>query len=124
MTRDKTIERIAGEHFHLKTLDTRNRDRLDFSDQAVWSLKAALEAAYDAGFARGLARSRPLIKAADEMISTIMAAREHSGCAASKPSSGACALDEIEPACTGLLQRAEAAKKTLKAQKAAKRGAS
>lgn len=40
---------IAHRHLGLETLETRNSDSLDFSDQAVWSLKAALEAAYEAG---------------------------------------------------------------------------
>ena len=31
------------------TLETRNSDELDFHDIAVWSLKRALMAAYDAG---------------------------------------------------------------------------
>jgi len=45
----KTIEQIAKKHLDLETLETRNWDRLDFSDQAVWSIKAALEEAYKAG---------------------------------------------------------------------------
>ena len=47
--RDKTIAEIASKHLHLETLETRNRDSLDFHDMAVWSIKAALEAAYEAG---------------------------------------------------------------------------
>jgi hypothetical protein len=31
------------------TLETRNRDALDFQDVSVWSLRKALEAAYEAG---------------------------------------------------------------------------
>jgi hypothetical protein len=49
MTRDQTIAQIARQHLNLETLEARNSDSLDFSDQAVWSLKAALEAAYAAG---------------------------------------------------------------------------
>jgi hypothetical protein len=45
----QAIDAIAAEHLRLETLETRNSDGLDFSDQAVWSLKAALEAAYEAG---------------------------------------------------------------------------
>lgn len=45
----KTIEQIARKHLCIETLETRNSDALDFSDQAVWSIKAALEAAYLAG---------------------------------------------------------------------------
>lgn len=46
---DKILEKIAIEHLGLTTLDTRRSDSLDFSDQAVWSIKSALEAAYKAG---------------------------------------------------------------------------
>ena len=45
----ETIRRIAKELLGLDTLETRKGDRLDFSDQAVWQLRAALEAAYKAG---------------------------------------------------------------------------
>ena len=40
---------IATRHFFVETLDTRNSDRLDFHDVAVWAMRAALEAAYEAG---------------------------------------------------------------------------
>jgi hypothetical protein len=40
---------IATKHFHLETLETRNSDRLDFHDVSVWSIRAALEAAFAAG---------------------------------------------------------------------------
>ena len=41
---------IAAKHFHsIETLETRNSDRLDFHDVAVWAIRAALEAAYAAG---------------------------------------------------------------------------
>ena len=44
------INRIARETLGLETLETRWSDSLDFHDLAVWSIKAALEAAYQAGF--------------------------------------------------------------------------
>jgi hypothetical protein len=47
--RDTTLAEIASRHLHLETLETRNSDSLDFHDVAVWSIKAALEAAYEAG---------------------------------------------------------------------------
>ena len=47
--RDTTLADIAAKHLHLETLETRNSDSLDFHDMAVWSIKAALEAAYEAG---------------------------------------------------------------------------
>ena len=47
--RDKTLAEIAAKHLHLETLETRKSDSLDFHDMAVWSIKAALESAYEAG---------------------------------------------------------------------------
>lgn len=49
-----TLEAIAKRHLDLNTLDTRSSDDLDFSDQAVWNLEAALEAAYTAGRSAGM----------------------------------------------------------------------
>ncbi len=40
---------IAAKHFHLETLETRNSDSLDFHDVSVWSIRAALKAAFAAG---------------------------------------------------------------------------
>lgn len=42
---------IAKATLHIDTLETRKSDSLDFHDVAVWSVKAALEAAYRAGLA-------------------------------------------------------------------------
>ena len=43
---------IATKHFHtIETLETRNSDRLDFHDVAVWAIRAALVEAYAAGLA-------------------------------------------------------------------------
>jgi len=43
---------IAAKHFHsIETLETRNSDRLDFHDVAVWAIRAALTEAYAAGLA-------------------------------------------------------------------------
>jgi hypothetical protein len=47
--RDTAINRIAREALGLETLDARNMDSLDFHDLAVWSIKEALERAYEAG---------------------------------------------------------------------------
>ena len=47
--RDALLLEIAQRQFHLETLETRNRDRLDFHDVAVWALRAALEEAFEAG---------------------------------------------------------------------------
>ena len=50
-TLDELFAAIAKETLHIDTLETRNSDSLDFHDVAVWSVKAALEAAYRAGLA-------------------------------------------------------------------------
>lgn len=51
----KNLEEIARRFLDLDTLDTRSSDDLDFSDQAVWNLEAALAAAYAAGRSAGMA---------------------------------------------------------------------
>jgi len=55
--RDALILGIAQRRFRLETLETRNRDRLDFHDVAVWALRAALEDAFDAGRSAGRAEA-------------------------------------------------------------------
>ena len=48
---------IAAKHFHsIETLETRNSDRLDFHDVAVWAMRAALTDAYAAGLAAAAKR--------------------------------------------------------------------
>ncbi|WP_210880356.1 DUF6900 domain-containing protein [Roseovarius autotrophicus] len=48
---------IATRHFHsIETLETRNSDRLDFHDVAVWAIRAALAEAYAAGLAAAAKR--------------------------------------------------------------------
>ena len=47
---DALLLEIAAKHFHsIDTLETRNNDGLDFHEVAVWSIRAALEAAFAAG---------------------------------------------------------------------------
>jgi hypothetical protein len=46
---DALILAIAQRQFRLETLETRNWDRLDFHDVAVWAIRAALEEAFEAG---------------------------------------------------------------------------
>ena len=54
---DTLLLEIATKHFHtIETLATRNSDRLDFHDVAVWAIRAALEAAYAAGVAAAAKR--------------------------------------------------------------------
>ena len=50
-TIDELLAAIAKATLHIDTLETRKSDSLDFHDVAVWSVKAALEAAYRAGLA-------------------------------------------------------------------------
>lgn len=45
----REIAEIARVHLRIDTLEPRRRDSLDFHDLAVWSIEAALEAAYLAG---------------------------------------------------------------------------
>jgi len=47
---DQLLTEIAKKHLSFETLETRNSDSLDFHDVAVWSLKEALQEAYEAGF--------------------------------------------------------------------------
>ena len=51
--RGQVLFQIAQQHLDVETLETRRSDRLDFHDLAVWSIKAALEAAYQAGVEQG-----------------------------------------------------------------------
>ena len=46
---DQLLTEIAKKHLSLETLGTRKSDSLDFHDVAVWSLKEALQEAYEAG---------------------------------------------------------------------------
>lgn len=43
------ITTIAQRHLRLDTLETRSSDALDFHELAVWSIREALLAAYEAG---------------------------------------------------------------------------
>jgi hypothetical protein len=49
MTKNQIITSIARQVLDLETLDTRLSDSLDFSEQAVWNIREALELAYQAG---------------------------------------------------------------------------
>ena len=51
---DALLLEIARTHFpSIETLETRNCDGLDFHDVAVWAIRSALEAAYEAGRVAG-----------------------------------------------------------------------
>lgn len=51
--RDTTISRIARQALGIETLESRRMDRLDFHERAVWTIKDALERAYEAGRSAG-----------------------------------------------------------------------
>ena len=55
------LEQIGKTYLNLQTLETRKSDSLDFHQLAVWEVKKALQAAYDAGrrSVRPRRRSRP-----------------------------------------------------------------
>ena len=48
-TRDALLLDIAERHLFLYTLETANADSLDFHEHAVWAIRSALEAAFEAG---------------------------------------------------------------------------
>ena len=49
MSTQLTLEQIAQKHLGVSTLKTQLSDSLDFHDLAVWSIEAALKAAFEAG---------------------------------------------------------------------------
>ncbi|WP_210880364.1 DUF6900 domain-containing protein [Roseovarius autotrophicus] len=53
--RDALLMKIAERHLFLDTLETRNADTLDFNEHAVWAVRSALEAAFEAGRRAGTA---------------------------------------------------------------------
>ena len=57
--RDAQLLEIAQRQFRIETLETRNWDRLDFHDVAVWAIRAALEEAFEAGRRAGSTDTQP-----------------------------------------------------------------
>jgi hypothetical protein len=55
----KQLEQIAKEHLFIETLETQHSDRLDFHDVSVWGVKAALQAAFEAGRKAASAKKTP-----------------------------------------------------------------
>jgi hypothetical protein len=49
LTREQELAEIARQILKIETLETQNRDYLDFHDMATWSIAEALNAAYEAG---------------------------------------------------------------------------
>ena len=58
-TIDHIFALIAQKHLFIETLETRNSDRLDFHDVAVWNVREALEAAFKAGVELGATMPKP-----------------------------------------------------------------
>lgn len=50
---DQLLSEIAKKRMNIETLETRNSDSLDFHDISVWSLKDALQEAYNSGKGNG-----------------------------------------------------------------------
>lgn len=44
-----TLEQIARQYLGIETLQPRQSDQQDFYDLAVWSIEAALQAAFEVG---------------------------------------------------------------------------
>lgn len=49
MSKDALFTQIAQQHLNIETLVARNSDSHDFHEVSIWSVKDALEAAYEAG---------------------------------------------------------------------------
>lgn len=50
---EQLLTQIAQSKLGIETLETRKSDSLDFHDLAVWCLRDALEAAFNAGVEQG-----------------------------------------------------------------------
>ena len=50
---EQLLTQIAQSKLGIETLETRKSDGLDFHDEAVWCLRDALEAAFNAGVEQG-----------------------------------------------------------------------
>jgi hypothetical protein len=57
--RDRMLAAIAREVLGIRTLETRNSDRLDFHEVTIWSLKEALRRAYSAGYEQAVTDREP-----------------------------------------------------------------
>ena len=63
-----TIEEIAKTILGLRTLETRNRDHLDFVELPVWKIKAALVAAKAAGWTEAEKSASRVLTKTEEKI--------------------------------------------------------
>lgn len=57
---NQLLEQIAQQHLFIDTLETQSSDRLDFHDVSVWAVKAALQAAYEAGLKAAETNTTPI----------------------------------------------------------------
>ncbi|NBO78024.1 MAG: hypothetical protein EBV28_13755 [Betaproteobacteria bacterium] len=57
---NQLLEQIAKQHLFIDTLETQSSDRLDFHDVSVWAVKAALQAAYEAGLKAAETNTTPI----------------------------------------------------------------
>jgi hypothetical protein len=60
---DQLLTRIAQQHLGIDTLETRKLRCQDFHDLPVWSLRDALEAAFNAGVEEGRKQAQQAHKA-------------------------------------------------------------
>lgn len=72
MTKQERFTQIAKEHMGIETLEARRSDQLDFHDVAVWSVTAALDAAYRAGQDELLAAAEALLTAKENQMETVV----------------------------------------------------
>lgn len=57
---NQLLEQIAQQHLFIDTLEIQSSDRLDFHDVSVWAVKAALQAAYEAGLKAAETNTTPI----------------------------------------------------------------
>ena len=57
---NQLLEQIAQQYLFIDTLKTQSSDRLDFHDVSVWAVKAALQAAYEAGLKAAETNTTPI----------------------------------------------------------------
>jgi hypothetical protein len=57
---NQLLEQLAQQHLFIDTLETQSSDRLDFHDVSVWAVKAALQAAYEAGLKAAETNTTPI----------------------------------------------------------------
>ena len=57
-TESGAVAEIARRLLGIETIETQSSDALDFHDLAVWQVREALQAAYDAGVAAGRGAGR------------------------------------------------------------------